>query len=188
MPLQSASQTINGTEQNTCWTGEKVCIRLLAVRDRELMRRFFVDLSPASRYQRFMGPKQQISESLMKMLSSTDQSKHVAYLACVGGPRHELMVAEARYVVEDSDPGTAEFAVAVTDGWQGRGIAARLLERLENRAARCGVRKLVCMTLRNNQAMLRLAERSGYTIMPKCAEPRAICLAKSIGKPISLLH
>lgn len=175
--------------QNTDWhhpariqAGEVVNFRTLSVSDRDLIQRFFCGLSQDSRYHRFMGPKQELSESLLKLLSNPDQDNHVAYLVSVGLPGKQVMIAEARYVVDENNPDFAEFAIAVADEWQRQGIAGKLLSLLERHAAANGLRQLIGITLRNNLAMQRLARQSGYRIMPNCGEPRAVKLAKSISR------
>ena len=74
------------------------------------------------------------------------------------------MIGEARYVVDARDPATCEFAIAVADDWQARGIARSLLERLERQAAASGIRRMVADTLITNRAMIQLAARTGYVV------------------------
>jgi len=74
------------------------------------------------------------------------------------------MIGEARYVVDEHDPQMCEFAIAVADDWQARGIAKAMLERLERQAASSGIRRMVGDTLIINTAMIRLARRAGYVI------------------------
>jgi acetyltransferase len=74
------------------------------------------------------------------------------------------MIGEARYVVDDRDPTSCEFAVAVADAWQASGIARALLDRLERQAAASGIRRMVADTLLTNGAMIGLARRIGYAV------------------------
>ena len=74
----------------------------------------------------------------------------------------EIMIGEARYVVDERDPTTCEFAIAVADAWQRCGIARALLVRLERQAAESGFRSMVADTLVTNRAMLGLARRTRY--------------------------
>ncbi len=179
MQFQRFCKSFNETGLHADPASGEITIRPLSASDREIVRRFFSDLSDYARYQRFMGPKQQISENLLKLLSDTDQKSHIAYLASVGSPGRELMIAEARYVADEKNPAAGEMAIAVADEWQGKGIATRMLQLLERQAARNGIRRLDCTTLRTNRGMKQLAERSGYRITANCAEPRAIRFAKS---------
>jgi GNAT superfamily N-acetyltransferase len=76
----------------------------------------------------------------------------------------QIMIGEARYVVDEANPTICEFAIAVADGWQAKGIAQALLARLERQAAAAGVRKMVADTLVANEPMRALATRAGYSI------------------------
>jgi GNAT superfamily N-acetyltransferase len=46
----------------------------------------------------------------------------------------QTVVGEARYILSTDDAGSAEFAVAVADDWQGLGLARALLARLSGHA------------------------------------------------------
>ena len=72
------------------------------------------------------------------------------------------MIGEARYVVDELDPSTCEFAIAVAEPWQGSGLARALLDRLERQAAASGIRLMTADTLLANGAMLALAARAGF--------------------------
>ena len=158
-------------------------IRELTEADLELQRAFFAGLSADARRWRFMGPKQDLSEALLKYLSAADGRRHVAFMveANVGG--RPAMVAEARYVADEADPQTCEFALCVADDWQGRGLATRLLETLELHAAENGRRRLVAEALYGNTAMIALARKAGYGVALNCRDPRAVRLSKTIAAP-----
>jgi acetyltransferase len=158
-------------------------VRQLLPTDMETQRAFFRSLSREARFWRFMGPKDELSEALLKYLSSADGENHVALIAetMVGGCR--VMIAEARYVIDAADPSVAEFALAVADDWQGRGLATDLLCRLERHAAAAGLRRMIADTLNGNSAMIALAKKAGYTVALNCREPRAMRLSKTIAAP-----
>lgn len=139
---------------------DTVTIRPALPQDAELQQAFFAGLSHDARYHRFMSPIRELSPALLATLTRVDQRNHVALFAEAGG----TVIGEARYVRDGDD--AAEFAVAVADAWQGRGLGRRLLARLEQDAAAAGVRRLVGDTLRGNAGMIRLARRAGYAVLP----------------------
>lgn len=145
--------------------GTRLTVRPTLPQDVELQCAFFRALSAKSRYSRFLTRLNELPPSLAARFENIDYRGHVALLAAVFDPiGRESMIAEARYVLDERDPDTCEFAIAVADDKQGRGIATALLARLERQALLSGVRKMTALTLSANEAMLRLAQRAGYTI------------------------
>jgi acetyltransferase len=74
----------------------------------------------------------------------------------------ERLVGVARYVTQPDGCG-CEFAVAVADEWQGRGIATRLLKDLIAIARERGFARMEGVALRENKNMLVLAKEIGFT-------------------------
>jgi acetyltransferase len=159
--------------------GSRVTIRPTLPQDAELQRTFFRSLSAEARYRRFMTRLSELPETLVARFTSIDYCGHLALLAEVfdeGG--HETMIGEARYVVDERDPTTCEFAIAVADAWQAYGIARALLARLERQAAVSGIRHMVADTLISNRPMQKLAARAGYAISASREDATLVRLEK----------
>jgi acetyltransferase len=90
------------------------------------------------------------------------------------------MIGEARYVVDDRDPATCEFAIAVADDWQTYGVARVLIDRLEHQAAATGIQRMVADTLFANGPMIRLAARTGYAARANREDAALARLEKSL--------
>ena len=58
----------------------------------------------------------------------------------------------------------AEFAIVLSDEWQGRGLGRRLLADLIAAAKQRGVRRLFGTTLSENTAMLALSQSLGFVV------------------------
>jgi acetyltransferase len=144
--------------------GSRITIRPTLPQDLELQRAFFRALSPHSRYCRFMTPASELPDTLAERFTNIDYGRHLALLAETYDEAGHTMVGEARYVVDDGDPTTCEFAIAVADAWQTLGIAHALLARLEGQAVAAGVRRMVADTLIANEPMRAMATRAGYSI------------------------
>jgi acetyltransferase len=144
--------------------GRRATIRPTLPQDVELQQSFFQCLSVESRFRRFMTRFNELPETLVERFASIDYSSHLALLAEVFEEGRETMIGEARYVVDERDPETCEFALAVADAWQACGIARALLQRLEGQAAAAGLHRIVADTLITNRAMLQLAARAGYAV------------------------
>ena len=115
--------------------GSRVTIRPTLPQDVELQRAFFRSLSAEGRYCRFMTRLNELPEALIERFARIDYRSHLALLAEVFESGRETMIGEARYIVDERDPETCEFAIAVADDWQTSGIASALLDRLERQAA-----------------------------------------------------
>ena len=70
-------------------------------------------------------------------------------------------MAVGRYA-PNADGETAEFALAVADDWQGKGLGHALLERLCDAARAAGYRALYGHILDANREMLELARHLGF--------------------------
>ena len=160
--------------------GSRVTIRPTLPQDMELQREFFRTLSAEGRYCRFMTPLNELPEALARRFASIDYCSHLALLAEVFEDGLETMIGEARYVVDERDPATCEFAIAVANDWQGRGIARTLLDRLERQAAASRIRRMVADTLLVNKAMIGLAARTGYAVRANREDAALARLEKSL--------
>lgn len=152
--------------------GRQVLVRPVLPQDEATEQAFVMGLSAASRYRRFHVGLRALPPSLLQQLTQIDHHAHVALVAQPatedddGDPG---IVADARYV--RSGDGSAEFAVAVADGWQRLGLGRRLLEQLARHAARHGIHTLVGDVLSDNQPMITMLERMGCELQPRDDEP-----------------
>jgi len=160
--------------------GRRITIRPTLPQDAELQRGFFRLLSAEARYCRFMTRFSEPPEALIDRFTNIDYHNHVALLAEVFDNGSEIMIGEARYAVDASDPCACEFAIAVTDDWQAQGIGRALLDRLEREAAASGIRRMVGDTLLANKAMVRFARRAGYAVSASRDDPTLARLEKSL--------
>jgi acetyltransferase len=160
--------------------GRRVTIRPTLPQDLELQQEFFRSLSAEGRYRRFMSPVNELPEAVAQHFISVDYRSHLALLAEVFEDSREIMIGEARYVIEQRDPASCEFAIAVADDWHANGIGRALLARLEREAAASGIQRMFADTLYDNKAMLGLAARSGYAIRMNPGDVRLVRLEKKL--------
>jgi acetyltransferase len=142
--------------------GALLTVRPITPRDAPLVQAFVRGLSRDSRYNRFMRALAELSPALLDKLTRVDHVRHHALIATVVHGGNETVIAEARYVA-DEEPGSCEFAIAVSDSWQGKGVGHCLAHLLARDAAACGFRHIVGQTLRENDRMLRFARREGFS-------------------------
>lgn len=139
--------------------GERIRIRPIRPSDKKMLLEGFEQLSTESRYARFMSSKPSLSERELRYLTELDGIDHFA----IGAIRPHRMsrdegVGSARFVRLIDVPDTAEPAVTIVDGFQGKGLGAILLERLQDAAWERGIRCFRSELLAGNVAMKRLVE------------------------------
>lgn len=138
--------------------GTSVRLRLMDERDRERLRVGFDHLSAESRYRRFFTPVPRLTEGMLRRLTETDGHDHIAIGAERGGfvigVREGLGVA--RFFRSKDQPDSAEFAIAVIDEMQGKGLGRLLMQALCWVAREHGVRRLRGHVLPANSAMKNL--------------------------------
>ena len=118
---------------------QQITVRPILPQDAELMQTFFRTLSDRSRRDRFHRALRELPASLLNQLTSVDYDTHLALLAEVFVDGTEVIVGEARYV-RSEDSLQAEFAMAIAEDWQAKGLGRLLLSHLERRAAAAGSR------------------------------------------------
>ena len=150
----------------SAWTapdGAVVTIRPIRPADLELEREFVTGLSAVTGYHRLMSTRTP-SPAELRRFTNIDPRREVALIATTTVDGRERQVGVARYVKDESKPDEAEFAIVLADAWQRRGLGRRLLASLIDVAKRDGVRRLVGTTLSDNEGMLRLARRLGFSL------------------------
>ncbi len=153
-------------------------IRPLTPDDLALERDFVNSLSPASLRQRTLGGTNPTDQQLALLLGAR-QPRHLGVAAIAGAGADARILGVARYG-STRQRQTAEFAVIVAETARGKGIATRLLQRLERDAAAAGYTLLEGQTFADNTAMLKLAREAGFAVAPLEGEPGLRRLHKSI--------
>lgn len=161
--------------------GTRAVLRPALPQDCELQRAFVRALSDESRYFRFMTRLRELPEATAELFTSVDYRSHVALIATIFAGADETMIGEVRYIVDESDVATCEFAIAVADDWQGFGLAHALLGRLAEHAASSGIGRMRSDTVSSNKAMIALAKRIGFAVTQKPEDRRLVHLVKDIG-------
>ena len=152
--------------------GRHVLVRPVLPQDEATEQAFVMGLSAASRYRRFHIGLRALPPALLRQLTQIDHHGHVALVAQPETDEDDNdpgIVADARYV--RTGDGSAEFAVAVADGWQRQGLGRRLLEQLARHAARHGIHTLVGDVLSDNQPMITMLEDMGCELQLRDDEP-----------------
>ena len=146
----------------TLRNGRRVEIRALRPDDQAGLLTAVGRTSAQSLFRRFFAAKRGFTEQEVAFFMNIDFTNHVALVAVVeeaGGP---VIFGGARYIV--GQPGQAEVAFVVVDEYQGQGIGAALMRHLAAIARNSGLRELIAEVLPDNTPMLKVFEKSGFSL------------------------
>ena len=143
--------------------GTVVTIRPIGAADLALEEEFVTRLSPQTGYWRLMSTRRP-SPAELRRFTDIDYSREMALIATIVVAGRERQIGVARYVKSEVEDGEAEFAIVLSDDWQGRGLGTALLGKLVEAARRHGVRRLTGTALTENTAMHALARKLGFSV------------------------
>jgi acetyltransferase len=158
-----------------------IVIRPIRPDDEARLDAFFRSLSPKARHRRFLAVVNELPQALLARLVRPDGRNEAALVATSGTGRAESIVGEARFVADDTGPDCVEFAVAIADRAQGRGLGERMLRGLFRRAVERGITCVFGDVLPDNYAMLSLARKFGFSEGLNPLDPRLVRVRKSLG-------
>jgi len=148
------------------WTlpdGTDVLIRPIRPEDAELEAEFVRNLSPQTKYFRFMTTLNELPPAMLARLTQIDYDREMAFIAVTTQNGKEIELGVARYAV-NPDGETCEFAIVVADAWQHRGLARKLMQVLIETARNRGLKEMRGVFLANNERMLRFVASLGFTL------------------------
>jgi len=152
----------------TLGDGTPMTLRPIKPEDARLEANFLRSLSPRSRYFRFMKQVNEISQTLLIRFTQIDYDREMAYVAiherADGGNREQARewAGVARYYT-NPDGVSCEFALAVADAWQNRGLGRLLMSELMATAAEFGLEIMEGQVLAANRPMLALMRGLGFS-------------------------
>lgn len=137
-------------------------IRPIRVDDAARERAFICGLSAASRYSRLMYAVREPSASFIDQMVRVNYRRTMAFVAVMGEGDQEKIIGVARYA--DSPGGSgSEFAIAVADEWQSRGVGSAIARRLFDYAREQGLLHMCASISATNSRMLSFAHWLGFT-------------------------
>lgn len=145
--------------------GTEVLLRPIKSSDAGAEVAFFNGLSDHTRYQRFMMAVHELTPEMVKHFTDVDYQREMAFVATQGNAggengETEEIVGIVRYVARGK---VCEFAVAVADAWQHRGLGTLLMKRLMRYARRRGHKVMQGSTFSTNTEMIDFAQKLGFS-------------------------
>jgi protein lysine acetyltransferase len=142
-------------------TPDHLWVRPIRATDEDGLLDLFERLSPMSRMRRFLAPTPRLSARELAYLTEVDHRRHEALVVIAPGG---AFAGVGRYACAPDEPGVADFAFAVADAWQARGIGSALAPMVLDRARANGIRLAQGSTLADNLAARRLLGRMGFAV------------------------
>ena len=142
--------------------GQALRVRPIRPEDAALEIVFVDRMSERSRYMRFFSAGRGLTPAMLARLTQVDYDRELALIALSeAGDKTERIVGVARFAA-NPDGESCEFAVAIDDDWNGRGVATILMQRLMEAAREAGYLRMTGNVLPDNDSMLKLAARLNF--------------------------
>jgi len=138
--------------------GHKIKLRPIRPEDGESIRTLVREMSPESRFFRFMHALNELSPKMIAQFTKLDYDRQMAFVAVTGDG---TVIGVSRYTINNHQQ-HGEFAVSVSDQWQGIGVASALMRLLIEHAESRNLVSLHGDVLRTNKAMHRLMKSQGF--------------------------
>ena len=140
--------------------GQTVSVRPFEPEDAEAKQQFIRRLSPQSRYTRFMTRTNELLQPTLARFSKLDYHNEGAWIA---ENSDGLIVAVSRFSRLTRDE--CEFGITLSEDMRGSGLAHEMMQLIIRLATQQGYQSMSATILKENTAMLKLAEKSGFSLM-----------------------
>ena len=143
--------------------GTPVTIRPIKPEDAEMNQGFVRELSPETKYFRYMSALRELSPSLLARLTLIDYDREMAFIATCQQDGQEKQLGVSRFNT-NPDGTSCEFAIVVADAYQHSGLGRRMMEAIISTARQRGLLTMKGEFLASNDRMLRFVERIGFVL------------------------
>ena len=144
--------------------GQEALLRPIRPEDEPLEAEMFTILSKETVYFRFFGYVPHVTHELLTRFTQIDYDREMAIIAEIretpdGPPRMAGVVR----LVGDAWNENAEYAIVIADPWQGQGLGNQMTDYILEIARERGIRKVYGSVLSNNEGMIRIFKKKGFT-------------------------
>ncbi len=171
--------------------GKSCRLRPIRAEDAEALQQHMRSLSEQSRYFRFISTISELTPKMMARYTQIDYDRELALVAVIGADGAlsppapgvpERIIGVVRYLL-NPDRETCEFAVAISDAYQGCGLGSQMMKALIEAATDKGLRQMQGVVLRANRAMLGLMRHLDFKVTPDPDDPTLWLVAKDLIEP-----
>jgi acetyltransferase len=153
------------TRYITSWKlpdGSEVLLRPIRPEDEPLEQEMAVSMSEESMRTRFFFPVKDINHEWLIHFCNIDYDRHMAIVAEISENGKRKIIAVGRLVMEP-DFHSGELAILVHDRYQRKGLGYKLVGMLIGIGREKGLEEIVAEVLTDNDKMLKLGSKIGFT-------------------------
>lgn len=170
--------------------GSACLLRAIRPEDAPTLQDFVRGLSEEARYFRFVASVKELSPRQLARYTQIDYWRDMALVAEVDSlpstlasdeatPAGRRFAGVARYML-NADARTCEFAIAIDDAWQGKGLGRQLMQSLIDVARGRGLTHMEGMVLARNTKMLGLMQRLGFSVRPDPEDASMVLVGREL--------
>jgi len=159
--------------------GVNITIRPIKPEDAVLEKNFVSRLSEYTKYFRFRQALHELTPEMVVRFTQIDYDREMAFVAVTEDKQLPYELGVGRYM-RNPDGYSAEFALVVADDCQCLGIGTRIMKTLMQAAKDKGIAVFEAEVLANNQAMLALMKRLGFSIEANPDHPELVRVIKEL--------
>ena len=142
--------------------GTEALLRAIKPEDEPLLHELATAVSQESIRRRFFTSVKDMSHEWLIMFCNIDYDRHVAIVAEITENRKRKIIGVARLIMEP-DFRSGEFAILTHDAYQHKGLGYKLVSMLIEIGRERGLEEIVGDVLTENEKMLKLARKAGFT-------------------------
>ncbi len=150
-------------EESRMYGNEKVTFRAAKPVDDRRVQEHFYNMNPEDIQSRFFHEKSCFFRDDMEEMFQIDYIKDMTVVAVTGEFGFGKVIGMGAYLAEQGG-GIAEVAFSVAQDWQGRGIAAVLMDKLHQAAKDNKISGFIAYTNRTNKGMIKLFDKLPYSV------------------------
>ncbi len=147
-------------------SGRDVFVRPIRPEDAPAHEAFVARLTPEDLRFRFLGVTRDIPHSEMARLTQIDYDREMAFIAIAPNEQGEPETLGVVRSVANPDNTKADFAVMARSDLKRSGLGTALMQKILRYCRSRGIQEVVGEVLADNQAMLTLAAKLGFTVRP----------------------
>jgi acetyltransferase len=147
--------------------GVEVTIRPIRPEDEPLMIAFHKTLSDVSVHLRYFGLvslERRIMHERLRRVCFIDYDREIALVADLKNRDGTHQILGVGRLVKEHGTNEAEFAVLISDPWQGKGFGSELLKLLVQIGRKEGLRRITGHISPENSTMKNMSEQVGFTV------------------------